>query len=89
MNIIYDDVVILKKFKAPCHHLLQVRFLGRVQLLFDVLNLIKNLTSLYLLAWTLFSYFSYIYERYKFIDIYIAGLCPRNFSHKWLGYWIR
>ena len=50
MNIIYDDVVILKKFKAPCHHLLQVRFLGRVLLLSDVLDLIKNLNSLYLLG---------------------------------------
>ena len=28
-----------------------------------------------------FLYFSYIYRRIKFVEIYIAGLCPRNFSH--------
>ena len=88
MNINYDDVFILKNSKLLVIICSKSDSWGCTAII-DVLDLIKNLNDLYLLGWTLYIYFSYMYERYKFIDIYIAGLCPRNFSHKWLGYWIR
>ena len=70
MNINYDDVFILKNSKLLVIICSKSDSWGGTAII-DVLDLIKNLNDLYLLGWTLYIYFGYMYERNKFIDIYI------------------